>query len=164
MITPEIAQEISDQIPGVSAERILQLVHDMNLSQAFFRGVRYQQEWNEAQSETVYTRGAEGGGVSYWTSGVRVFNANGSDHLQPYDTTFFHYATGMKGFAPRMYVLATTGNRVPGYFLPDAFIQVHETLSLSQYECLEVVGKPLQSLQAIYPAMIVELEDFVSNR
>lgn len=164
MMSLEIARQISSQIPGVTPSRIIDLVVQMNDSGTFFRGVRYQQEWDDSKVQGVKALGSEGGGVSYWSSGNRVFNANGSDHLQPYDTTFFHYSTGVHVGRNRMYMFATDKNRTPGFFSPDSFIQVDHDLLPNQLTMLEVVGRPFECLANIYIDMIVNLEDFVSGR
>lgn len=163
MMSLEIAKQISNQIPGVSPNRILDLVVHMNDSGTFFRGVRYQQEWDTAKVQGIKAFGSEGGGVSYWSSGNRVFNTNGNDHFQSYDTTFFHYSTGVHVGRNRMYIFATDKNLVPGFFSPDSFIQVNHDLLPNQYTMLEVVGKPFECLANIYIDMIANLENFVSE-
>lgn len=123
-----------------------------NKNGAIFRGVRSEAEWQSHSRLGIQANGGDGQ-ASFWTTGLRIFSAS-EEHLQQYDTTFFHYAPGKKGVTPRMYVAAAKAKNIGVPAEKNSLVCVHRNLIYREFERLEVVGEVWDSYTSLYPVMI----------
>lgn len=156
----ELLSDIAEVV-GVDSRAIALIILLSNKKEALFRGVRDEGEWQSHGQHGIRAIGGDGR-ASFWTSGVRIFSAS-EDHLQQYDTTFFHYATGKKGVYPRMYITATSAPRINVDHSSDSLNIVNRNLSCGEFERLEVVGNAFGGYESLYPAMIEHLLNFCQS-
>lgn len=85
-----IASQIGD---SVSPKRVEDVVNMSNGYGHIVHGVRSSQSLKSVKTEGIKPLTPEGGFISCWTSGTRIFAGSTKETpLQFFDTTFFHYA------------------------------------------------------------------------
>lgn len=86
-------EQVAKTIGGeVTAQRVKRLIWLSNKGKHIFHGVKRLKYLEGVKAEGIMPLTPEGGQVSFWTSGQRLFGELKKDgSLQSYDSTFFHY-------------------------------------------------------------------------
>ena len=86
-------EQVAKTIGGeITAQRVKRLIWLSNKGKHIFHGIKRLKYLEGVKKEGIMPFTPEGGQVSYWTSGQRLFGELKKDgSLQSYDSTFFHY-------------------------------------------------------------------------
>lgn len=94
MLELDIYGKVAESLgKGISAERVLELARATTAGEHIVHGVKYAEAVDKIASDGIKPLTPEGGWVSYWTSGLRMFTAtdNPNSSLFGYDSSIFQY-------------------------------------------------------------------------
>lgn len=148
---------------GGDPREVAEIVDRANAYRLLFRGIRSERRVPQARTEGIAPVSPEGGDVSYWSTGSRVFlsgDGEGSG-LATYGTTFFHYAHNRAGMAivvAGQGALAQRGITVD--WRPDDDVTIGKVVPPGAFVLAEVgypAGERQEALAAVQRGMMGEL-------
>lgn len=126
----EIAQTIGG---GVTPERVKRVIDLSNKGKHLFHGVKNNSHMPKILEEGIGPKTAEGGYVSYWTIGWRIFSSR-SDRLGrmgTYGTTFFHHGASRSKEPKKSYMNIVVTNKEALDSIQPTDISENETVTLN---------------------------------
>lgn len=163
-------EKTSEIISGsVSPERIRGLIDLANSRKVIVHGIKIYQRIKSVEEQGVLPLTPEGGYVSFWATGYRIFGSS-LDNLSPlntYDTPFFNYAHTRNLYGePCMALAVTSQEKLKGVaggvkIKPDSQLTLGFTVPRSALHLL--VAEAGSDEGSVADSMFGMLEDVVTN-
>ncbi len=154
-LTTEVAKMIGRD---VTPERIARVIYLSNIEGYLFHGIKRCTDLERIKKEGILPKTPEGGMVSWWTTGSRIFWSSPGP-LRGYDTTFFHYGysgeESMNIAVANRHVLDKLG-RIS--FKSDSDVTINFPVPPEAIHILQVVEKTAVSAQALEQEMFKLIE------
>ncbi len=88
----DFAKLVADTIGEVDSSLVKEVIDISNKETYIFHGIKGNESFSIINKEGVCPLTPEGGYVSFWASGKKIFGEILDEKLSTYDTPFFHYA------------------------------------------------------------------------
>lgn len=137
---------ISEIIGGdITPARIQKVIYLSNKEGFLVHGIKDYANLSGIRQNGISPLSPEGGYVSYWTSGARIFTSSSQGALMTYDTSFFHYGHTYSQdlrFSHMLMAVARIGDlKSLGQvdFLPDSLVILNFPVPRSDLSLMRVV-------------------------
>ncbi len=167
MSLPPFCEDVAKTIGGqISPQRIAAVIELSNQRSCIAHGIKRSYAIGMVAKEGVKPLTPEGGQVSFWTSGSRIFRSSlGNTPLGYYDTTFFQYAHSRDDRSQERTMAIALTNRLVLERLglhvkipSNSTVTIHAIVPPEALHLL-IVKQKLDSTQPLQPVMFDLLED-----
>lgn len=143
----KLLEDFSQQVFSVlgspiTPRRIANVIRRSNEQSIVFHGIKHSSRLPSIEQSGILPLTPEGGQVSFWTSGKRIFGSlTGGGGINTYDSTFFHYAHSRERKSTMNIAVINVGliqDATHITFSPDTVLQIKSELPRDVIQLLEV--------------------------
>lgn len=128
----EFSQRVADLLDfSISPERIQNLIDVSNTEGFIFHGIKNNEAVPYIEEHGILPLTPEGGDISCWTMGKRLFGTSNQKKLFGYDSTFFHYAPSQSKKNPNIYSMNIAVTKA-GISVPELKVYQNQELHISK--------------------------------